>query len=844
MDHSFDLFSIPDSPPISVYPILKWPGAETDRTAIPSHRLKFLVDGGNSPQPQEKYRMPFLSATPVKSQAESRKTPSPSSSGESEDQKVGDWNPMKEDFMSTSFNSYDKGPGANLVGAGAPKQVLQASSSDKVSSEEPEMHQVYVRGIPKEMQEEALFNIFSKAGKVKEVSIKGASLFHTGQSGYGFVTFSSVKEVENAIRLIDGFRINNCALSVQPCAPRSERERRKSGKESLDGTPEKQRSGSLSSQGYDGRGTPRRDSNCSSDSSVDGHLKTPQSVSPGSLGRLSPGVKSPVGLGVPRNGMDSSGFGNSPSTTWNEKDEKADVSLGKVTVSGDVRRVILNHGSNSKEEPSPGVHHGTPGKQSPLQQSAKTDSPVSKKGKDGGCPRPCMYCKKAGVMFCSRCKGPYCSHECQKKHWPEHRAMCKPDLYKPKSDGTSPSAAKQLNMTEGESLAEHANHPQNTPKSSKQSVAGRKDHNYQAIPEDPAFEVLVTDVVSPDVVWCQIARESNVTALSSLMVLMNQFYSDPNTVTEDCIPQKGDIVAAQFSADGGWYRAEVKEINTDGHVHMHFVDFGNEEGMPKSRLRNLTKEMRDLPFQALKCCVAGIAPVNGQVGWSTDAVQVMKSKILNKKCLVQYEKQVTDVHHLWICDPNDQHGSTVNDFMVKAQHAQKKTNNNSPQQSPPQPQQGKLQRQPVMVTDLPPKDVAKTGCFPVMCSYVENPGSFYVQIVDQDELKELSGIMEKMNGMCREIAYTPFQPKVGELVCAFYNTDNCWYRAVVKEVQQNQVLVQYADFGNSEVIPTSLLREYKDAKLPLQAIHCKLAGTTAVNEETGWSQSAKEFFCT
>lgn len=39
----------------------------------------------------------------------------------------------------------------------------------------------------------------------------------------------------------------------------------------------------------------------------------------------------------------------------------------------------------------------------------------------------CSYCKRLGnLKFCSGCKNDkYCSVECQKKHWPSHKAMCK-----------------------------------------------------------------------------------------------------------------------------------------------------------------------------------------------------------------------------------------------------------------------------------------------------------------------------------------------------------------------------------------------------------------------------------
>ena len=40
-----------------------------------------------------------------------------------------------------------------------------------------------------------------------------------------------------------------------------------------------------------------------------------------------------------------------------------------------------------------------------------------------GCPRHPAYDRKQ--QFCTVCRAPYCSRNCQKAHWPEHKLRCK-----------------------------------------------------------------------------------------------------------------------------------------------------------------------------------------------------------------------------------------------------------------------------------------------------------------------------------------------------------------------------------------------------------------------------------
>jgi len=70
---------------------------------------------------------------------------------------------------------------------------------------------------------------------------------------------------------------------------------------------------------------------------------------------------------------------------------------------------------------------------------------------------------------------------------------------------------------------------------------------------------------------------------------------------------------AQFSEDNSWYRARITESSTKdtSQVQVIYVDFGNYESLPMSRLRILRKEHAELPMMAVLCALDGAVPSGG-----------------------------------------------------------------------------------------------------------------------------------------------------------------------------------------------------------------------------------------
>jgi len=77
----------------------------------------------------------------------------------------------------------------------------------------------------------------------------------------------------------------------------------------------------------------------------------------------------------------------------------------------------------------------------------------------------------------------------------------------------------------------------------------------------------------------------------------------------------GSMAAAQFSVDGKWYRAFVKEVVVDEYdplqskLEVFFVDYGDEEIKNQCDVYNLNSQFLRLRHQAIECSLAGVNPV-------------------------------------------------------------------------------------------------------------------------------------------------------------------------------------------------------------------------------------------
>ncbi|XP_054986704.1 tudor and KH domain-containing protein [Sorex araneus] len=126
---------------------------------------------------------------------------------------------------------------------------------------------------------------------------------------------------------------------------------------------------------------------------------------------------------------------------------------------------------------------------------------------------------------------------------------------------------------------------------------------------DEFLEVYVSASEHPNHFWIQIIGSRSL-QLDKLVNEMTQHYN--HSLPEDLVVNIGDIVAAPLPANGSWYRARVLGTLENGNLDLYFVDFGDNGDCPLGDLRELRSDFLSLPFQAIECSLARIAPAGEQ----------------------------------------------------------------------------------------------------------------------------------------------------------------------------------------------------------------------------------------
>ncbi|KAM6329775.1 tudor domain-containing protein 1 [Podargus strigoides] len=355
-------------------------------------------------------------------------------------------------------------------------------------------------------------------------------------------------------------------------------------------------------------------------------------------------------------------------------------------------------------------------------------------------------------------------------------------------------------------------------------------------------------------------------------------------------PAVGSMCCAQFTEDNLWYRAAVITHVSEDTVLAAYVDYGNSEVLPLTRLRPVIPRLMELPAQAIKCTLAGVKPPLG--AWTSKAISFMKQLVKGKVLIVKVvdkegyrsvveleDASVTPVINISSCLIEKgcaAEESTMDLPAIGMSDAEQANAVGLPKVTYCQTQYWQMEQHLSMALLKAPKflelhfeeenQTLKTGTVyqkettnqrvckwskltlkqtvDVVVCMLYSPGEFYCQISNNSELHALNLLNKSLSEYCQKTPPNVFKPENGDPCCAFFSCDGNWYRALVQNVTSHgTVQVYFVDYGNVEEVPLDKIRQISSSflELPFQGIKCWLSGVKPGNSR--WMPEATARFC-
>ena len=292
-----------------------------------------------------------------------------------------------------------------------------------------------------------------------------------------------------------------------------------------------------------------------------------------------------------------------------------------------------------------------------------------------------------------------------------------------------------------------------------------------SIAEPPSYPIGATvkcgisHITNPTNFYCQ-----NVSITDTLDKLMDNIDNDVtnNQLSKLKSFEDGTQCVAQYSGDNGWYRGVISR-SVDAHSYIvQFIDYGNSEKVDKKNTYNPKPEYLAIPPCAFQCGVVVTEPASG---WSDAMISEFSNKVKVLSVIIEIVESNMDNYKVRMLDEFGIEEISLPEFEIKTTKVE-------------------LRCEPVPIPEKPVN---------VYISFIKSVDLFYLQLSECEE--ELGTLMEKVHTECTSGSSTaPAECSVGMICLTKFIDDGAWYRSRVEQVSEDQVTVNYIDYGNSQIV--------------------------------------------
>ncbi|GAA5856749.1 hypothetical protein JCM8547_008820 [Rhodosporidiobolus lusitaniae] len=172
----------------------------------------------------------------------------------------------------------------------------------------------------------------------------------------------------------------------------------------------------------------------------------------------------------------------------------------------------------------------------------------------------------------------------------------------------------------------------------------------------------------------QILKDGGIPELETLMSDLTLFHRENDVTPANFQPRNGDLVSAKFSEDNSWYRARVRRSNhAKKEAEVVYVDYGNSETVPFSRLRPLAAQFQTLSGQAKESTLSFVSLLDWRTEYGADAMDRFRDLCEGQQLVANIDARdpgANGLLHLSLFDPKDEralesHENSINVQLVR-----------------------------------------------------------------------------------------------------------------------------------------------------------------------------------
>ncbi|KAI9300621.1 hypothetical protein BJ944DRAFT_21573 [Cunninghamella echinulata] len=183
-----------------------------------------------------------------------------------------------------------------------------------------------------------------------------------------------------------------------------------------------------------------------------------------------------------------------------------------------------------------------------------------------------------------------------------------------------------------------------------QAAATKADTTAQpAQPRHEYIDLVVSDMLSGSHFYIQVINPTEIKQLETLMKDLTLYYNGRKEPA-GTKPRVGDIVSAKFTEDDCWYRAKVRRISSEG-VEVLYIDYGNSEVLPFSRIQPLASQFKTLKPQAQEAVLSFVKSPSKDADYGIECMERFHELTAGKQLVANVDARENGVLCLTLYDP-------------------------------------------------------------------------------------------------------------------------------------------------------------------------------------------------